>query len=100
MKTNTSTTFTTCRESRNSLILDILYSEFGSQLVSQALKYKDYYKIFKRDNTRLVSDSFDTLSYNWQMGKSREYLKSLEINLQHCLICHLAEDYINDKPRM
>ena len=97
METNTSTTLT---KASDCLILDILRNEFGNQLVSQALKYKDYYKIFKRDNTRLVSDSFDTLSYNWQMGKSREYLKSLEINLQHCLICHLAEDYINDKPRM
>ncbi len=97
METNTSATLT---RSSDCLILDILCNEFGNQLVSQALERKDYYKTFKRDNASLVSDSFDALSYKWQMGKSREYLESLELDLQHCLICHLAEDYINDKPRI
>jgi hypothetical protein len=102
MGTNTITTLTntTCTRASDSLILDILYSEFGNELVSQALKYKDYYKTFKMNNANLVSDSFDTLSYKWQMGKSKEYLESLEVDLQYCLICHLAGNYINDKTRL
>ena len=112
MGTNTSTTFTRASDTRASdtrssdtrscscLILDILCNEFGNELVSQALKYKDHYKTFKMNNASLVSASFDTLSYKWQMGKSREYLESLERDLQYCLICHLAGNYINDKTRL
>ncbi|PZO38462.1 MAG: hypothetical protein DCF19_16185 [Pseudanabaena frigida] len=95
MGNNTSTAI----KSATCLVLDILCNEFGHEKVSQSLKYQKYNKAFKDENHRLVSDSFNMLSYQWQMGRSREYLESLDIEVQYSLICSLAENYINDKSR-
>ena len=95
MLINTSKTI----QSKDSLILEILYDEFGCPLVDRALTYKDSCKHFKIDNPSLMSDTFNELSHNWQMGEAREYIESLEEGLQECLICHLVEDYVNDKTR-
>ena len=85
-------------QSEDSQILGILSDEFGGDSVDRALTHKSFCKEFKTQNPSLISDTFNTLSYNWQMGKSREYLESLEEELQSCLICHLAEDYFYDQP--
>lgn len=94
MGTNTSNTVRT----KNSLVLKILYEVFGHYLVDRALKYKAYFRDFSARNSNVMSDIFNRLSYNWQMGKAREYLESLEEWLQGCLICHLVEDYFYDQP--
>ncbi len=83
----------------NCLVIDILCSEFGHDKVNQALKYKNHYRDFKKANHNLVSESFSTLSHQWQMGRLREYLESLAVEVQYSLICYLAENYINDKSR-
>ena len=80
--------------------MDILCEEFGSEIVCKSMGYRDNYKNFKKSNPVLISDVFNTLSYKWQVGKAREYLESLEEWLRCCLICHLAEDYVNDKSRL
>lgn len=83
---------------QDSLILEILSDEFGCHSVDRALTYKTFYRQFKTYNPCLMSDIFNALSHNWQMGKARDYLESLEEWLQSCLICHLAEDYFYDQP--
>jgi hypothetical protein len=80
----------------DSLILDILYSEFGCQFVKQALEYKKHYDYFKIENLGLLTKTVDTLSYQWQMGNAKQYLESLSIDFQYYLICHLADGYIID----
>jgi hypothetical protein len=84
-------------ESQNNLVTSILCEEFGSHLVYKSMQHKRDYENLKVHNPSLISEVFNNLSYRWQEGKAREYLESLEESLQHCLICHLAEDYINDK---
>ena len=81
----------------DSLILDILYKEFGCQLVKQALEYRRHYDYFKTENLGLLTKAVDTLSYQWQMGNAKQYLESLSIDFQYYLICHLADGYIIDK---
>ena len=83
----------------NCLLIDILCSEFGHEKVHQALRFKHHYQAFKRENPHLVSDSFNILSFQWQIGRSREYLESLAEEVQYSIICYLAENYINDKTR-
>ena len=83
----------------NCLLIDILCNEFGHEKVYQALSFKHNYQAFKRENPHLVAESFNTLSLQWQRGKSREYLESLAEEVQYSIICYLAENYINDKTR-
>jgi hypothetical protein len=81
-------------ESQNYLVISILREEFGDQLVFKSIEYKQNYRDLIANEPSLLSGIFNELSYKWQEGKAKEYLDSLEESLQHCLICHLAEDYI------
>ena len=92
------TNYNTASRNTDCLIIDILCNEFGREKVKQALTFKKHYRSFKKENYSLVSDSFNNLSYQWQMGRSREYLESLAVEVQYSLICYLAENYIYDKP--
>jgi hypothetical protein len=82
---------------RLSSALEIVCDEFGCHSVYKALKYKESYRNFKRDNPSSLSDFLNELSCKWQTGNAQEYLETLDEWIQICLICHLAEDYINDK---
>lgn len=82
---------------RDSLVMDILCSEFGFCTVSQAMRHMDSYKCAKTEKLSVISEHFNKLSYEWQMGKAKPYLESLATELQYYIICHLMEDYINDK---
>jgi hypothetical protein len=82
---------------RDSLVMDILCSEFGFCTVSQAMKHIDSYNCAKKEKLGIISEHFNKLSYEWQMGNAKAYLESLATDLQYYIICHLMEDYINDK---
>jgi|688.fasta_scaffold67297_8 hypothetical protein len=84
-------------ESKGNLVTSILCEEFGYNLVYKSIEHRHCYENIKKQNPCLISKVFNELSYKWQEGKAKEYLESLEEWLQYCLICHLAEDYINDK---
>ena len=82
---------------RDSFVKDILCSEFGLCTIEQSMHYMDYYKVYREEKLKLIKDYFNQLSLEWQNGNAREYLESLEAEIQYCIICHLMEDYINDK---
>jgi hypothetical protein len=84
-------------EYKGNLVTSILCEEFGCHLVYKSLEHKHNYENIKKHNPSLISQVFNELSYKWQDGKAKEYIESLEEWLQYCLICHLAEDYVNDK---
>ena len=77
-------------------IISILCNEFGYDKIEQALTYRHSYRDFKRKNSRLFLDTFNLLSYHWQMGRSKEYLESLTLEMQYSLICYLSESQIGD----
>ena len=77
-------------------IISILCDEFGYDKIEQALSYRQSYRDFKRKNSRLFLEAFNMLSYHWQMGRSREYLESLTLEVQYSLICYLSESHIGD----
>lgn len=81
----------TCN-SRVYLVIDILCNVFGGSTVAQALKSQKYAQDFKKNNPNLVLDTWNTLSYQWQQGKAKEYLESLALDLQHTMICHLIDE--------
>lgn len=82
---------------RDSLVTDILCSEFGICTVCQAMRNMDAYHCAKKEKLSTISEHFNKLSYEWQIGNARAYLESLAPELQYNVICHLMEDYINDK---
>jgi len=82
---------------KDSLVIDILYSEFGVCTVNQAMSHIDSYKSYKTEKRSIIQEHFNKLSYEWQMGNARGYLESLATELKYYIICHLMEDYINDK---
>jgi len=84
-------------KSQNNLVMSILCEEFGDQIVCKSIEYKQSCNNLPEYEPSLISEVFNELSYKWQEGKAKEYLESLEESLQYYLICHLAEDYINDK---
>ena len=84
-------------EANCNLVTSILCEEFGCHLVYKSLEHKHHYENIKRQNPSRISQVFNELSYKWQDGKAKEYVESLDEHLQYCLICHLAEDYVNDK---
>ncbi len=59
----------------------------------------DQCRKFERNNPSSISEFFNKLSYKWETGTAKQYLESLDEWIQICLICHLAEGYINDKTR-
>jgi hypothetical protein len=61
------------------------------------MSYIDKYRVSKQKKLGTISDAFNKLSFEWQKGNARQYLESLEPELQYCIICHLMDDYINDK---
>jgi len=73
-------------------MLEVLVNVLGWQMVSKALKNRDNAKVYTQANPRLVGLQSMTLRYKWKHGKPREYLESLPIDLQQCLICNLAGD--------
>ncbi|BBC22568.1 hypothetical protein ABRG53_0311 [Pseudanabaena sp. ABRG5-3] len=83
----------------DSLVLDILCSEFGCCTVNQAMKYIDSYNSHKREMFGVIQEHFNRLSYEWQMGNAKNYLESLATELRYYIICHLMLDYMNDKQR-
>ncbi|MBD2178314.1 hypothetical protein H6F42_15455 [Pseudanabaena sp. FACHB-1998] len=84
---------------RDSLVIDILCSEFGVGAVDQAMRHIDSYKIHRTEKSSIIQEHFNRLCYEWQIGNAKGYLESLATDLQHYIICHLMEDYINDKTR-
>jgi hypothetical protein len=78
-------------------IKDILCSEFGLCTIEQSLHYMDQYKVHREEKLKLIKDDFNTLSFEWQKGDARKYLESLAEEIRYCIICHLMEDYVNDK---
>jgi hypothetical protein len=96
MQTNTYTKAVTAKDS---LIVDILCREFGFPKVSEAMSYINYYNACKKEKRSTLSEHLSKLSCAWQMGNANEYLESLNAELQQCIICHLMEDYVNDKTR-
>jgi hypothetical protein len=84
-------------ESNENLVLTILCDEFGFHAVKKSIEYKHDYQVVKMRNPSLISKIFNELSYRWQEGKAKEYFEALGEPLQYFLICHLAEDFINDK---
>ena len=91
-----STNIEFCSESKDSLVKKILCDEFGTLTVYRSMKHINDYKSFHGYNPSLISKVVNELSIMWQMGKARDYLESQEEWLQHCLICHLFEDYFVD----
>ena len=83
--------------SQDSLVMDILNCTFGSDIVSGAMKYMAHYRARKREKRSLISEHFNTLSFEWQHGNAKVYLESLDKELRDCIICHLMEDYVIDK---
>ncbi len=77
-------------------IISILCDEFGYDKIEQALNYRQFYRDFKRKNARLFLEAFNMLSYHWQMGRSREYLDSLTLEVQYSLICYLSENQMGE----
>ena len=77
-------------------IISILCNEFGYEKIEQALTYRQFYRDFKRKDPRLFLDAFNKLSYHWQIGKAREYLESLALEVQYSLICYLSESQMGD----
>ncbi len=73
-------------------MLDILVNVLGWQMVSQALRNRESAKAYSLANPNLIRLQSLTLSYKWKQGNPREYLDSLPIDLQQCLICNLASD--------
>lgn len=82
---------------RDNLVMDILCNEFGFCKVNQAMGHIDSYNIAKKEKFSIIQEHFNKLSYEWQMGNARAYLESLASDLQDYIICHLMEEYINDK---
>lgn len=82
---------------RDSLVLDILCSEFGCCTVNQAINHMDSYQSHKKEKFGIIQEHFNKLSYEWQMGNARGYLESLATDLQYYIICHLMDDFISDK---
>lgn len=72
-------------------VISILCNEFGCDKIAQAMTYQKFYREFQRKNSRLFTEAFNMLSYHWQMGRSREYLESLALEVQYSLICYLSE---------
>lgn len=87
-------------KSKDSLIMDILCSEFGYYTVNKAINYIDSYNRFKQDNFKIIVEHFNRLSYEWQLGNARNYLESLATELQYYIICHLMDDYYSDKNKL
>lgn len=77
---------------RDSLIMDILCSEFGYCTVDRAMRCKDSYICYKKEKSSIIQEHFNKLSYEWQMGNGRGYLESLATELQHYIICYLMDD--------
>jgi hypothetical protein len=73
-------------------MLDILVNVLGFEMVSQALRNRESAKAYSKANPRVVSLQSLTLSYKWKQGKPKEYLESLPIDLQQCLVCNLANE--------
>jgi len=73
-------------------MLDILINVLGWHMVSQALRNRESAKAYSLANPRVINLQSLTLSYKWKQGNPREYLESLPIDLQQCLICNLASD--------
>lgn len=73
-------------------MIEILVKVLGFAMVSQALRDRDSAKVYSAQNPVYVRQACKTLSYNWQNGKPREYLESLDTDLRNCLICNLVGD--------
>ncbi len=83
--------------SQDNLVIDILESTFGSDIVNGAMKYTACYNDHKGEKRRLISNHFNILSFEWQKGNARAYLESLDAELQNCIICYLMEDFVIDR---
>ena len=73
-------------------MLDILINVLGWHMVSQALRNRESANAYSLANPRVITLQSLTLSNKWQQGNPREYLETLPIDLQQCLICNLAGD--------
>jgi len=71
-------------------MLDILVNVLGWQMVSQALRNREKAKRFSIANPALVGRHCLILSNTWKLGKAKEYLDSLDVDLRNCLICNLV----------